>query len=284
MKRFRPTMLATAALALSLPALLGATTVSASWASVDTAAIHPGVQTLTEGSGQCTANFVFTSGSEVFIGQAAHCAGVGAATDTNGCTAESLPLETSVTIVGSDGNEYAGELAYSSWLAMQEANETDPNACAYNDFALVRLLEGADKVNPSIPVFGGPEGTDINGAGFGESVYTYGNSSLRLGLTELSPHVGTSLGTSGDGWTTAIYTATPGLPGDSGSAVVSQDGEALGILVTLALAPLAGSNGVTSLDEALKYANAKGGLGTIAIQDGTEPFTGNLTSVLGGLL
>ena len=285
MKRLRPALLVTAALALSLPTLLGATAAegATTWAPVDTAAIHPGVQTLTDG-GQCTANFVFTDGTDVYIGQAAHCSGTGEATDTNGCTAGTQPLGTPVTILGSDGNEYAGTLAYSSWNAMQDATVApSADACAYNDFALVKIDAGDhDKVNPSIPVFGGPHGVDANGAAAGEQVYTYGNSSLRLGLTELSPHVGLSLGTDASGWTTPIYTVTPGLPGDSGSAVVSQDGEALGILVTLAIAPLAGSNGVTSLGPALDYARDHGMAG-VALADG-DAFTGNITSVLGGLL
>ena len=40
---------------------------------------------------------------------------------------------------------------------MQALGETDPDTCAYNDLALVRL-EPADaaKVNPSIPHWGGP--------------------------------------------------------------------------------------------------------------------------------
>ena len=54
------------------------------WAPAATATIHPGVMTFTAGA-QCTANFVFTQGSDVYIGQAAHCSGTGAATDTNGC-------------------------------------------------------------------------------------------------------------------------------------------------------------------------------------------------------
>lgn len=245
-------------------------------------AIHPGVQT-TSPTGQCTANFIFDDGTDVFIGQAAHCTGTGEATDTNGCTAGSLPLEdTKVQIQGAD---HPGTLAYSSWVAMQAVDESDPNACAYNDFALVRLHpDDHDEVDPSIPVFGGPHGVDTDGAASGESVYTYGNSSLRLGLTQLSPHVGTSLGTTGDRWTSTIYTVTPGLPGDSGSAVVSQDGEALGILVTLGLAPLPASNGVTSLDRALNYARDKGGMSDgLSLVDGSEPFSGNILSVLGGL-
>src|SRR3954462_13704959 len=61
------------------------------WAPAATAAIHPGVQTFTAGA-QCTANFVFYSGTTVYIGQAAHCSGTGTATETDGCTSASLPL------------------------------------------------------------------------------------------------------------------------------------------------------------------------------------------------
>ena len=50
-----------------------------------TGAIHPGVQTFTDGA-QCTANFIYSDGSTTYIGQAAHCSGTGAATATDGCT------------------------------------------------------------------------------------------------------------------------------------------------------------------------------------------------------
>jgi hypothetical protein len=259
---------------------LGATS-AADWADASLATIHPGVQTITDG-GQCTANFIFTAGNDILIGQAAHCSATGAATDTNGCTAGVLPLGTSVQIQGA---QYPGTLVYSAWNTMQAVGETNPDACAYNDFSLVRIdPRDHHRVNPSVPVFGGPEGIRTTGSPFGEEVYTYGNSSLRLGLTELSPHVGTSLGTTANGWTTQIYTVTPGLPGDSGSAVLGSDGQALGVLVTLALAPFAGSNGVTSINRALDYANQHGGIGTIQLVDGTESFSGNLLSVVGGLL
>lgn len=284
MPRLRLTL--TIALAAGSLLAVGAAPATAEFADADTATVHPGVQVITDG-GQCTANFVFTDEVDTYLGMAAHCAGTGQATDTNGCDAGSLPLETDVTIVGSDGQEHDGTLAYSSWLAMQEAAEApSANACAYNDFALVKIHEDDhDKVNPSIPVFGSPDGIDTDGAATGEQVYTYGNSSLRLGLTELSPHAGTSLGTTADGWTTGIYTVTPGLPGDSGSAVVDQDGQALGILVTLALAPYPASNGVTSLHKALDYARDEGGLGDdLQLVDGTEPFSGSPLSIVGGLL
>ena len=61
------------------------------WAPAATATVHPGVQTFTEG-GQCTANFIYTAGGNTYIGQAAHCASTGAATDTDGCLAASRPL------------------------------------------------------------------------------------------------------------------------------------------------------------------------------------------------
>ncbi|HEU5456876.1 MAG TPA: hypothetical protein VFU85_14455, partial [Nocardioides sp.] len=72
----------------------GRTDVAVAWAPADTAQITPGVQTYTDGA-QCTANFVFTDGAgKVYIGQAAHCAGTGGATETNGCDTGSLPLGT----------------------------------------------------------------------------------------------------------------------------------------------------------------------------------------------
>src|SRR5688572_188703 len=50
-----------------------------SLASAASAEVRPGVQTITEGSGQCTANFVFSDGSNTYLGQSAHCASTGAA-------------------------------------------------------------------------------------------------------------------------------------------------------------------------------------------------------------
>ncbi|MEY2434526.1 MAG: hypothetical protein QOC92_4251, partial [Acidimicrobiaceae bacterium] len=90
------------------------------WAPAATAPIHPGVQTRTT-SGQCTANFVFTDASNnVYIGQAAHCTGTGAANDTNGCTAKSLPLGATVNL-GPDSTApiAVGTMVYNSWLTMQ---------------------------------------------------------------------------------------------------------------------------------------------------------------------
>ncbi len=258
-----------------------------SWAPAASAAIHPGVMTFTAGA-QCTANFIFTDDNtdDVYIGQAAHCSGTGAATETNGCDSASLPLGTEVEV---DGASRPGTLVYNSWLAMQEAGETDADTCAYNDLALVRL-DPADRnsVNPSIPIWGGP--VAIGGpTAAGDQVFSYGNSSLRLGISQLSPKVGISLGTIPSGWSHPVYTMTPGIPGDSGSAFLDADGNALGVLSTLAIAPLPASNNVGDLGHELGWlaAHPDSGPGGTTLQvhlaPETEPFTGT-SGLVSGLL
>jgi len=255
-----------ATLAIAAPAAAEPT-----WAPAASAPVHPGVQTNSE-SGQCTANFVFFDGSNaVYIGQAAHCTSTGGSTSTNGCDTGSLPLGSPVEV---DGASKPGTLAYNSWLAMQAAGETDANTCAYNDLALVKL-DPADygKVNPSIPFWGGPTGmTDTTSTG--DKVLSYGNSSLRLGITQLSPKEGISLGQTGGGWSHEVYTLSPGIPGDSGSAFIDRDGRAFGVLSTLQAAPKAGANGVGDLSRELAYANVHGA--AVQLANGTEAFTGPL--------
>ena len=250
------------------------------WAPADTAQIHPGVQMYTDGA-QCTANFVFTDGTgATYVGYAAHCAGTGAATDTNGCDAGSLPLGTKVDFVeggslASGGTRVGGgTLVYSSWLTMQKLGEKDENTCAYNDLGLVKVDAGdVAKVNPSVPFWGGPTGINTAGAPAGDTVYSYGNSSLRGGIEQLSPKQGLSLGTDSNGWNHPVYTVTPGIPVDSGSAYLDAEGNALGVLSTVQLAPLVGANGVGDLSHELTYAQAHSGLNGLALVPGTEPFS-----------
>ena len=171
---------------IALAIMVLAPAAASAWAPAGQATVHPGVQTITEGA-QCTSNFVYTQGSEVYLGQAAHCSGTGGSTETNGCDSGSLPVGTPVEI---DGASRPGTMVYNSWLTMQGRGETDPDTCAYNDLALVRV-DPADvaKVNPSVPGFGGPTG--VGEAADGSTVYSYGNSSLRGGVTTLSPKQGT---------------------------------------------------------------------------------------------
>lgn len=256
------------------------TSTAIAWAPADSAAIHPGTMMYTDGA-QCTGNFVFTDASaNVYVGYASHCAGTGGSTETNGCDSGSLPLGTKVDFVDNGSLVSAGQtvgtgtLVYSSWLTMQKLGTTDADTCAYNDFALVKVDPAyAGDVNPSIPFWGGPMGIDTDGTTAGDTVYSYGNSSLRAGIEQLSPKQGTSLGDDGNGWSHAVYTATPGIPGDSGSAFLDANGNALGVLSTLAIAPLAGSNGVGDLSKELAFAQANSGISGLQLVPGTEPFS-----------
>ncbi len=159
---------------------------------------------------------------------------------------------------------------------MQKRGEKNANTCAYNDLALVKVSSAdVGKVNPSVPFWGGPTGIDTNGTAAGDRVYTYGNSSLRAGIEYLSPHTGASIGddSADGGWSHPVYTVSPGIPGDSGSGFMSADGKALGVLSTVAIAPLAGSNGVGDLNKELAYAKSYSGLSGLALVKGTEPFS-----------
>ena len=239
-----------------------------------TGPIHPGVQTFT-GSAQCTANFIFRDAGGTYIGQAAHCASTGAATGTDGCITGSRPLNTPVTVTGATR---PGTLVYSSWLAMKARNETDVNACRFNDFALVRLHpDDVVRVDPSVPGFGGPNG--VGRADTGATVYSYGNSSLRFGITQLRPKQGVVLQVLGNGSNRLVYTVTPGIPGDSGGGFLNAQGQAIGVLSTVALAPLPLSNGVGDLAKELDYARANGFPG-LKLVNGTRPFTGDLLGAI----
>lgn len=237
------------------------------WAPAATASIRPGSATASDGAG-CTANFVFYDAKYVYIGQAAHCTSDDASTETNGCTASIRPGVRTVMV---EGATRPAKMVYSSWSTMQARKEKDPNACLYNDFALVRLDPAdARRVNPSVPYWGGPVALSA-GATFGERVYSFGNSDLWMGIGTLKPHQGVTLGTSA-GWSHKVYTAPPGIPGDSGSAYLDARGRALGLLSTIEATPFAASNNVTDLARALAYMRATTSFKGVKLALGTEPF------------
>jgi hypothetical protein len=268
-------------------ALLASAGSASAWAPEGSATIHPGVMTFTGGSsflngaGQCTANFVYTDSSgNDYLGQAAHCSSTGSNTETNGCSTKSLPLGTPIYAGellngGIQPGTRVGTLAYNSWIAMQNAGEKNAATCAYNDLALIKIEPGqVANVNPTVPFWGGPNGLAAGAAPLGERVFTYGNSILRAGISALSPKTGLSLGEAEEsaGWSSQVYTVTPGIPGDSGSAYMDGSGNALGVLSTVELAPVPGSNGVGTLAKELAYANTATGLG-IKVAPGTTAFS-----------
>jgi hypothetical protein len=284
MKPHRMLPLLLCATALALTALTGS---ASAWAPEGSATIHPGVMTLTggpsflEGAGQCTANFVYTDASGgVYLGQAAHCSSTGSDTETNGCSTKSLPLGSPIyagELVngGVQTGTQIGTLAYNSWIAMQEKHEANAGTCAFNDLALIKIAASqVANVNPTVPFWGGPNGLAPSFAATGAQVFSYGNSILRLGVSALSPKTGVSLGEAEEssGWSQQVYTASPGIPGDSGSGFLDASGDALGVLSTVELAPVPASNGVGTLAKELAYANSATGLG-IAVAKGTTPFS-----------
>jgi hypothetical protein len=118
--------------------------------------------------------------------------------------------------------------------------------------------------------------------GTGATVYSYGNSSLRAGVTQLSPKQGILIQNEGNGWSHTVLTATPGIPGDSGSGFLNDSGAAIGTLSTLQVLPLAGTNGVGDLGKELAYARNQGGFSGLSLVRGTEPWRPNLVGAILG--
>ena len=273
-------LLCCALLLVAAPTPASATTETArAWAPYADSKIHPGVQMFTDGA-QCTANFVFKDRlGRVYVGYAAHCAGKGAATDTNGCNTRSHPLGTRVrfaddaTVVTNGTTVGHGTLVYSSWIKMHRLHTKNRAACEANDFALVRVdRRDRRKVNPSVPVWGGPTRLSIAGAPAGTRVYSWGHSSLRPG-DAASPKTGTSLGRTSRGWGWEVYTATPGVPGDSGSGFLDAKGRALGTLSTVQLAPKPAANGLGDLEHELRFAQRFSGIRGLHLVRGTKKFS-----------
>lgn len=252
------------------------------WAAAADASVHPGTQVRTA-TGQCTSNFIFVEVGtdkdgaqvlqDVLIGMAAHCAGTDGNTATDGCIAGSRDLGEPVNI---DGATQPGTLTYSSWLAMQEggADLQPSGACAGNDFALVSIHpDDWASTNPSLPHWGGPVAIG-DATSTGESNYSFGNSSLRRGVEQLSPKQGVTAAMTNDDWTHVVYAVSPGIPGDSGSGTLDSEGAAIGVTSVVYLAPYAAGNGLSDVGKALDYARAHTGRDYRLVL-GTESFNPN---------
>ena len=258
---------------VSMAAIAATASAAQAWAPADSATIRPGSQTYTEGA-QCTSNFVFQDGGNVYVGQAAHCSGTGAATDTDGCDAGSLPIGTPVEV---EGASKPGTLVYNSWITMQ-AGRRDQR----RHLRLQRLRPGEGRPGgrrqgqpDRARIWGGPTGL---GATHGQrrQGLPYGNSSLRGGVATLSPKSGNSLGCDGGGWTHTVYTATPGIPGDSGSGFMDAAGP------RLRRAEHGRDRSAGGLQRRrrrepneIAYMHSHGGPAA-SLVNGTEPFTGPL--------
>jgi hypothetical protein len=240
---------AAVAVLLIVPSTAGA------WAPAATAPIHPGVQTDTAGN-RCTAGFVVTAGTDVYLAQTASCASTGAATDANGCTSPSLPAGTAVTV---EGAQAPGTLAYSSWLTMQARGETDPDACATNDLALVKLSAAdAAATNPSVPFWGGPTGEADAPAAGGR---LYGVASTPAGLQR---RIGFSGPRGGACAGAQALLAPPARAEETGTGLLDDRGRA---------ASLVRAGGLCLTDFARTMTYARTAIPGLALATGTGPFT-----------
>lgn len=228
------------------------------WPSPEEASVRPGVGVQTP-TGSCTSNFVFKTpdNDTLMIGLAAHCFAENPRAAGDGCSAAKNPLEpgASAQVEGADED---GTLVYSSWWTMQQNNETDGTTCQANDFALIELPdEIRATVSPAVERFGGPTSAAApNNVTGGDKVLFYGNSGLRPNTETTHSNEGYLLGTGS--WGATVYTASPAVPGDSGSGLLTGDGQALGVMRALNLAPFAGSSEAVLLEPALSYAASNG--------------------------
>lgn len=164
--------------------------------------IRPGQLLIIEGGTLCSSNFVFTNGSQFFIGTAGHCGNVG-----DQVTMLYLPggLVDIGTIVSSTGDAGIG-----------------------NDFALIAIHESlSGDVTGSMAWWGGPTGVYT---GSGPAVVQHAGWGLVIG-TGGTPRVG--LGVT---WTPNEWRFEGAItPGDSGSGAIVLGGLAAGNITHIAV-------------------------------------------------
>jgi len=151
----------------------------------------------------CTANFLFTDGSSFYVGTAGHC---------SNSAGESVTMQVDTTTVADVGT------------VVKRTPHAAGDGIPGSDFTLIRIdpaVQAAWGLNPAIPVVGGPNGV-YSGCG-PETVRHYGHGYVAA-VAQGKPSAGaaTSWFENSYGWTGF------GLPGDSGSPVVTTGGQAAG--------------------------------------------------------
>jgi len=151
----------------------------------------------------CTANFIFTDGTSYYIGTAGHCSNQ---------VGDVLTMQVDTTTLADVGT------------VVKRTNHAPGDGVPGDDFTLVKLdpaVVAKWGVDPAIPVIGGPNGV-YTGCG-PETVRHYGHG-YGVAVAQGKPEGGlaTNWFENSYGWTGV------GLPGDSGSPVVTTDGKAAG--------------------------------------------------------
>jgi hypothetical protein len=149
----------------------------------------------------CTANFIFASGGSQYVGTARHCVNA---------IGEEVTMQVDPTT-----------LAVVGTVAYMTAGEGVPG----NDWSLIKIDPAVAQkwgVTPSIPLVGGPSGV-YTGCDVGTPLVHYGHGyGVAVAQGKLEGGISTNWHNDGFGW------AGFGAPGDSGSAVLTATGQAVG--------------------------------------------------------
>jgi hypothetical protein len=164
-------------------------------------------------TGQCTFNFLFAGGDgRTYIGTAGHC--ILGESPVGGDVGEEVWAPGDGPEARDGTGARIGEFAY--------AILQDPK-----DFALIRLDAGV-AASAQMCHFGGPTGVNSDLASGPVVIHHHGNG-VGVG-TVLPARTGVALGMPDPDHVFAQHVA---VPGDSGSGVISDDGRAVGVLVTV---------------------------------------------------
>jgi hypothetical protein len=249
----RPTVAAVLALALA----------PAPAAAAPSDGVHPGA-IVNSDAGQCTDNFLFLgSDGNRYLGTAGHCI-LGTSAVGGADVGEKTWASGKGPVATDSAGQRIGEFAY--------AILQDPK-----DFSLIRL-DTKVPASPQMPVYGGPTGIFSDTSSnpvllqyFGEGVVVSSIAPARNAVAIGTPDPD------------HVYAQGLVVPGDSGSAIESSDGSAVGVIVTTGLhtgsvgsgGVDAGLMGITRLPPQLARASRTMGI-TLTMQ--TAPLLGNCSS------
>jgi hypothetical protein len=202
-------------------------------------------------TGQCSFNFLFLgSDGDQYIGTAGHC------------------------ILGE--SPVGGDVGEESWAPgsgpeARDANDVRIGEFAYailedpKDFALIRLDPGV-AANAQMCHFGGPTGVNSDLATGAVVLHHYGNG-IAIGSV-LPARTGVAIGMPDPDH---VFAQALALPGDSGSGIISDDGRAVGVIVTVGVhsgsigtgGVDAGVAGITRLEPQVERAEEVLGIGLV---------------------
>jgi hypothetical protein len=175
--------------------------------------VRPGAVVQTQ-VGLCTLNFLFEAPDhQRYMGTAGHCILGEAGPMGDNAGEKTWPKGAGPVAKDAQGHKI-GEFVY--------AILQDPK-----DFSLIRLDPGVE-ASPEMCQFGGPSGINDD-VGDGTKVLEYWGNGIGIG-TALPARSAVAKGFPN---ADHVYALGLALPGDSGSAVITDDGRALGVLVTV---------------------------------------------------